>query len=182
LLCYVRYSMVRNVCLCGKVFCCPGLRFQAQRVVQPKLQALNNWLTHAVVNYVFALHRPFTPHKFIRISSSIKEIFIISYIINVKSSSLFHFPVPVPKVPFYTMNVSYRTGSNFTGTVRVTQKCITVPSQQLAQHVPRLPPLQELWSQGRTQGGCTGCTCIPPPLPVHPPRPCASPPSLKGWL
>jgi len=25
--------------------------------------------------------------------------------------------------------------------------------------------------QGRTQGGCTGCTCIPPP---HPP--CASPP------
>jgi hypothetical protein len=33
--------------------------------------------------------------------------------------------------------------------------------------------------QGRTQGGCTGCTCIPPPPPVHPappPRPCASPP------
>ncbi len=23
--------------------------------------------------------------------------------------------------------------------------------------------------QGRTQGGCTGCTCIPPPPPVHPP-------------
>ncbi len=39
--------------------------------------------------------------------------------------------------------------------------------------------------QWRTQGGCTGCTCIPPPPPVHPPpRPCASPPlpSLKGWL
>jgi hypothetical protein len=32
-------------------------------------------------------------------------------------------------------------------------------------------------TQGRTQGGCTGCTCIPPPPPVHPPRPCASPPS-----
>jgi hypothetical protein len=31
--------------------------------------------------------------------------------------------------------------------------------------------------QGRTQGGCTGCTCIPPPPPVHPPpRQCASPP------
>jgi hypothetical protein len=23
--------------------------------------------------------------------------------------------------------------------------------------------------QWRTQGGCTGCTCIPPPPPVHPP-------------
>ena len=32
--------------------------------------------------------------------------------------------------------------------------------------------------QGRTQGGCTGCTCIPPPPPVHP----FPLPSLKGWL
>ena len=32
-------------------------------------------------------------------------------------------------------------------------------------------------SQWRTQGGCTGCTCIPPPPPVHPPPwLCASPP------
>jgi hypothetical protein len=41
------------------------------------------------------------------------------------------------------------------------------------------------YPQWRTQGGCTGCTCIPPPPPVHPPPwPCASPPlsSLKGWL
>jgi ribonuclease P/MRP protein subunit RPP40 len=32
--------------------------------------------------------------------------------------------------------------------------------------------------KGRTQGGCTGCTCIPPPPPppvYPPPRPCASP-------
>ena len=25
------------------------------------------------------------------------------------------------------------------------------------------------YPQWRTQGGCTGCTCIPPPPPVHPP-------------
>jgi hypothetical protein len=39
-------------------------------------------------------------------------------------------------------------------------------------------------SQGRTQGGCTGCTCIPPPPPpVHPPPAMCIPPlpSLKGW-
>jgi hypothetical protein len=30
--------------------------------------------------------------------------------------------------------------------------------------------------QGRTQGGCTGCTCIPPSPLCIPPRPCASPP------
>ncbi len=35
--------------------------------------------------------------------------------------------------------------------------------------------------QGRTQEGCTGCTCIPPPPPcASPPRPCASPPS-PAW-
>ena len=34
------------------------------------------------------------------------------------------------------------------------------------------------YRQGRTQGGCTGCTCIPPPpLCIPPPLP-----SLKGWL
>ncbi len=35
--------------------------------------------------------------------------------------------------------------------------------------------------QWRTQGGCTGCTCIPPPPLCIPPPPCASPPlpSLK---
>ncbi len=36
-------------------------------------------------------------------------------------------------------------------------------------------------NQWRTQGGCTGCTCIPPPLCIPPPtRPCASPPS-PAW-
>ncbi len=39
-------------------------------------------------------------------------------------------------------------------------------------------------SQWRTQGGCTGCTCIPPSPSVHPPPAMCIPllPSLKGWL
>jgi hypothetical protein len=28
-----------------------------------------------------------------------------------------------------------------------------------------------------TQGGCTGCTCIPPPPPVHPPHGHVHPPA-----
>ncbi len=41
--------------------------------------------------------------------------------------------------------------------------------------------------QGRTQGGCTGCTCIPPTHPVHSPPPLVHVhpppfPNLKGWL
>jgi hypothetical protein len=36
---------------------------------------------------------------------------------------------------------------------------------------------ESAYEQWRTQGGCTGCTCIPPPpLCIPPPQPCASPP------
>jgi hypothetical protein len=65
-------------------------------------------------------------------------------------------------------------GSRFSESGSETLGKGTYSRRQCSAWIRRYP---HLCRQGRTQGGCTGCTCIPPPPPVHPPpRPCASPP------
>jgi hypothetical protein len=93
--------------------------------------------------------------------------------------------VPSPNPPSPPANTSYRQGCgsvfgsawisiNLSCWMRI-QECQN--DLQMYKKVKNFHVLK-CWMQGRTQRGCTGCTCIPlPPPPVHPPpRPCAFPP------